>query len=329
MERDVVRRGWWACTLGACLVALAAAAHAQQSWPVRPVRMIVPSAAGGGTDIVARAIAPKLSDYLGQQVVVENRPGAAMIIGGEAVARAAPDGYTLLMAISTLTIHPSMHKKLPFDAVRDFEPITQVVSLPNILIVHPSLPVKTVKELIAFARARPGQLNFGSAGTGSNPHLTMELFLSMTRLKMVHIPYKGLAPAIVDMIAGHLEVMTSTMLAGISHVRSGRLRALAVTGARRSSAVPGLPTVAEAGVPGYEAVQWYGVLAPAGTPREIITRLHGSVARALQDPAIRERFLGDGADLIGSTPAEFAALIRAEIAKWAKVIREAGIKPEG
>ncbi len=310
------------------LAAGAPAAKAQGTYPTKPVRLIVPSVAGGGTDISARLIAPKLSEFLGQQVIVENRAGAAMIIGGEAVARAAPDGYTLLMGISTLTINPSIHKKMPFDALRDFAPISEVVAQPNVLVVHPSVPVKTVKELIAFTRTHPNQLDYGSAGVGSNPHLTMELFLSMAGIKMVHVPYKGLAPAMIDIIAGQLTVMSSTMLSGITYVRDGRLRALGVTTAKRSPILPEIPTIAEAALPGYEAAQWYGVLAPAGTPREIVTKLHAAIVRALQDATIRERFLADGAEPVGSSPDEFAAYMRAETAKWAKVIKAAGIKTE-
>ena len=315
-------------TVALTLMCLAAPAALAQAWPSKPIRLIVPSLPGGGTDISARIIAPKLSESLGQQVVVENRAGAAMMIGGEAVARAAPDGYTLLMGISTLTINPSVHKKVPYDALRDFAPISQVISLPNVLLAHPSVPAKTVKELIAFARAHPGEITFASAGVGSNLHLSMELFLSMAKIKMVHVPYKGSGGALVDLIAGHVAVMTTTILSGISHLRSGRLRALGVTSAKRSAALPGIPTIAEAALPGYEAVQWYGVLAPAGTPREIIAKLHGSVVRALQDATVRERFLGDGAVPVGSSPEEFAALMRAETTKWAKVIKDAGIKPE-
>jgi tripartite-type tricarboxylate transporter receptor subunit TctC len=306
---------------------LAGVAHAQ-TWPAKPIRLIVPSVAGGGTDIAARMIAPKVGETLGQQVVVENRAGAAMIIGGEAVARATPDGYTLLMGISTLTINPSIHKKMPFDVVRDFAPVSLVVSQPNILVVHPSVPVKTTRELIAFARTHANQLNYGSAGVGSNPHLTMELFLNMAGVRMVHVPYKGLAPAMTDTLAGQLTVMMSTMLTGISYARDGRLRALAVSGAQRSRVLPELPTIAEAALPGYDAVQWYGVLAPAATPREIVARLHDAVTRTLRDAGVRERFLADGADIIGSAPEEFTAYIASETAKWAKVIKSAGIKPE-
>ena len=312
-----------------CLCGLASVPPATaQTWPVKPVRLIVPSSPGGGTDISSRLIAPRLSQELGQQVVVENRAGAGTMIGSEAVARAAPDGYTLLMGISTLTINPHILRKLAFDAMKDLAPVSQAVVLPNMLVSHPSLPAKTVKELIAFARARPGQLNFGSAGVGTNPHLCMELFLAMTGLKMVHVPYKGVGPSSVDLIAGHLSLMMANMLTAGPHIKSGRLRGYGVTGARRSAAAPEFPTIAEAGVPGYEAVQWYGVLVPAATPRDIVTRLHGALARVLGDPAMKERFAADGAETIGNTPEEFAAIMRGDFAKWGKVVRVAGIKPE-
>ncbi|MBI4193623.1 MAG: tripartite tricarboxylate transporter substrate binding protein [Betaproteobacteria bacterium] len=304
------------------------AALAQQNYPTRPVRLVVPSSPGGGTDISARIIAPKLTEQLGQQVVVENRPGAGTMIGGEVVARAAPDGYTLLMGISTLAINPAIYRKVPYDALRDFAPISQVVSLPNILVTHPSLPVKTVKELIAFARTRPGQLNFASAGLGTNPHLSMELFLSMTRLKMVHVPYKGSGPGVVDLMAGHVPIMTPSIITALSYVKNGRLRALGVTSGKRTAGAPDIPTIAEAGVPGYEAVQWFGVLAPAGTPRDIVGKMHATVVRVLQDSDTRKRFINDGADPVGSSPEQFAAFIRAETVKWAKVVREAGLKSE-
>ena len=311
------------------IAALAGAAGATaQNYPARPVRLIVPSSPGGGTDISARIIAPRLSEYLGQQVVVENRPGAGTMIGGEVVARSAPDGYTLLMGISTLAINPAIYRKVPYDALRDFAPVSQAVALPNVLVAHPSLPVKTVKELVAFARARPGQINFASAGLGTSPHLSMELFLSMTGLKMVHVPYKGSGPGVTDLVAGHVPLMMPNMLSALPHIKSGRLRALGVTSTKRASRASDIPTIAEAGVPGYEAVQWYGVLAPAGTPRPVITRLHAEVVRVLQQPDIRERFLSDGAEAVGSSPEEFAAFIRAETAKWAKVIKDAGLRPE-
>jgi len=315
--------------LGAALgAAVAGGACAQADYPHRPIRVIVPSSPGGGTDILARLVTPQLTERLRQQVVVDNRPGAGSIIGNELVARAAPDGYTLLMGISTLAILPAMHRKLSYDALRDLAPVTQVISAPNVLVAHPSLPVRSVKELISFARKHPGAINFASAGLGTNPHLSMELFLSMTNLKMVHIAYKGLGPAMVDLLAGHVVVSTATMLTGLPHVRSGRLRGLGVTGTSRSSVLPDLPTVAEAGVPGYEAVQWYGLLAPAQTPREIVTRLHAAMAGTLQMPAIREKLTADGVQPVGNAPDEFARFLRSETEKWGKVVRAAGIAPQ-
>ena len=299
-----------------------------QQYPARAVRIVVPSAPGGGTDITARILAPKLSEQLGQQFVVENRAGAGTMIGGEVVARAAPDGYTLLMGISTLAINPATYKKVPYDALRDFAPISHVVSLPNVLVTHPSLPVKTVKELIAFSRARPGELYYASAGVGTSPHLSMELFLLMGGMKMVHVPYKGSGPGIIDIVAGHVSVMTPSILGGIPHIKSGRLRGLGVTSTKRAGGVPDIPTIAEAGLPGYEAVQWFGLLAPAATPREIVSRLHAETVRALQSAEVRNRLSADGADPVGSTPEEFAAFLRGETAKWAKVVRQAGITPE-
>ncbi len=319
----------WLAVVGcaALLLAASAAAHAQV-YPTRPVRLIVSSSPGGGTDISARMIAPKLSEYLGQQVVVDNRAGGNTIIGNELVARAAPDGYTLLMGVSSLAIIPYIHAKIPYDAEKDYAPVSQVVLVPNILASHPSLPARSVKELVAFARTRPGQLNFAAAGVGSNPHLAMELFLSMTGLKMVHVPYKGQGPALIDLLAGHVPLMMVTTLNALPHVKNGRLRAIGVTSAKRASVAPDIPTIAEAGVPGYEVVQWFGVLAPANTPRDIIARLHAGIVRAVQDPAIKERFISDGAETVGSTPEEFAAVIRADLSKWSKVIKDAGIKPE-
>jgi tripartite-type tricarboxylate transporter receptor subunit TctC len=313
---------------GAAAFAVAGAAFAQAPYPSKPVRLVVPSSPGGGTDITARLIAPGLSERLGQKVVVENRAGAGTMIGGEVVAKAAPDGYTLLMGLSTLAINPAMYQKVLYDTVKDFAPITQVISAPNMLVVHPVVPAKTVKELIAVARARPGQLNYASAGQGTNPHLSMELFLAMTGTKMVHIPYKGLAPGIVDLLAGHVTVATATMLTGLPHVRSGRLRILGTTGAKRAGVLPDIPTVAEAGVPGYEASQWYGVLAPARTPQDIIAKLHAEIVHILQSPDMKKRLAADGTEPVGNSPAEFARYIGEELVKWAKVAKAAGIKPE-
>jgi len=312
----------------AALLVTASANVYSQGYPTRPVRLIVPTSPGGGTDISARIIAPKLAEYLGQQVVVDNRAGGNTIIGNELVARAAPDGYTLLMGISSLAILPHIHTKLPYDAGKDYAPVSQVVLMPNLLVLHPSLPARSVQELIAFAGARAGQLNYGAGGLGTNPHLATELFLSMAGLKMVYVPYKGQGPTLIDLLAGHVSLMMASMQSVLSHVKSGRLRAIGVTSLKRATIAPDIPTIAESGVPGYEVVQWFGVLAPANTPRDIIAKLHAGVVRAVQDPAIRERFIGDGAETVGSTPEEFAAVIRADLGKWSKVIKEAGIKAE-
>jgi tripartite-type tricarboxylate transporter receptor subunit TctC len=312
----------------ALAAAAAGAVFAQAGYPSKPVRMVVPSSAGGGTDIVARIMAPELSKRLGQQVVIDNRPGAGTMIGIEVAAKSPPDGYTLLMGLSTLAINSALYKKVPYDPRHDFAPITQAVSSASIIVVHPSVPVHSVKALIAFARARQGQLNYASAGTGTYPHMTMELFLSMANLKMVHIPYKGTGPAMIDMVAGQVATMAATILTGMPQIRAGRLRPLGITSAARSPIVPDIPTVAEAGLPGFESVQWYGMLAPARTPKDIVTRLHAEATRVLQQPEIKARFAADGADLVGSTPEEFTRYIESELTKWAKVAREAGIQPE-
>jgi tripartite-type tricarboxylate transporter receptor subunit TctC len=308
----------------------AAIAGAQAAgYPDHPVRLVVPSPPGGGTDATSRMIVPKLSEILGQQIVVDNRGGASGNIGAELVARAAADGYTLLATIASHTINPALMKKVPYDLERDFAPISLTVKLPNVLISNPSLPAKTVKELIAFARARPGQLQYASAGVGSMPHLMMELFLNTTKLKMIHVPYKGAGPAFVDVIAGHVSLMAGNILSALPHIKSGRVRAYGVTSAKRATGAPDIPTLAEAGVPGYEAVQWFGLLAPAGTPREIVIRLHAGVVQVLQDPAVRKRFLDDGAEPSPSgSPEEFAAFMRSETIKWAKVIKDTGIQSE-
>ena len=317
---------WW--STGLAIAGMAAGLACAQQYPTRSIRLVVPSSPGGGTDISARIIAPKMSEYLGQQVVVDNRPGAGTMIGGEIVSRAPPDGYTLLMGVSTLAINPAVYKKVPYDALRDLAPISQAVSLPNVIVSHPSLPAKNVKELIAFAKSRPSQLSFASAGVGTSPHLSMELFLVMTGLKMVHVPYKGSGPGAVDTVAGHVALMAPNMLTALPYIRGGRLRAFGVTSAKRAAGADDIPTIAEAGVPGYEAVQWYGVLAPAGTPRPIIGRLHAEVAKALQQREVRDKLSTDGAEAVGSTPEQFSAYIKSETDKWAKVVKAAGIRPE-
>jgi tripartite-type tricarboxylate transporter receptor subunit TctC len=291
--------------------------------------VIVASPPGGGTDLSTRMFTPKFGEVLGQPIVVDNRGGGSGNIGAEAAARAAPDGYTLLTAAASLTSNPFVMKRVPYDLERDFAPVSMTVMLPNILVSHTSLPSRNLKELIAFARARPGQLTYASAGVGSVPHLMMEFFLSMGGLKMVHVPYKGAGPALVDVMAGHVPIMAANILSTLPHVKAGRVRAYGVTSATRAAAAPEIPSIAEAGLPGYDAVQWFGLLAPAGTPREIIVRLHGAVVQALEDPATKKRFLSDGATPKPSaSPEEFGGYIRGELKKWAKVVKAAGIQPE-
>ena len=315
--------------IAACLCAFASSAAAQGEYPLRTVRIIVPSSPAGGNDTVSRLIAQGLTERWGRQVVVDNRPGASTMIGGELVARAAPDGYTLLMGGNSLAINPATFKKIPFDAQRDFAPITQVMLMPNLLVSHPSLPARDLRELIALTRARPGQLLYATAGHGSNPHLMMELYASMAKVRMLHVPYKGSAPGIVDLIAGHVALMAPNMLQVMPHVRSGRLRAYGVTSAARVSAAQDIPTIAEAGLPGYEDFTINALFAPAATPREILLRLHGEVAKAAGTPELRKRFPEQGIELVASnSPEDFTAYIKTEVARYAKLAREAGIKAE-
>jgi len=319
-----------ACVLSAVAFACALAppAWAQPSYPTHSIRIIVPTAPGGGGDTVARILSQGLAERLGKQVVADNRTGASTMIGGELVAKSPPDGYTLLLGVSTLAINPAAYKKVPYDALRDFIPITQAAFAPNLMMVHPSVPARNVKEMIAFAKARPGQVLFASAGHGTNPHLSMELFCTMGGVRMIHVPYKSSGPGIVDLIAGNVAIMAPNMLQSIPLVRAGRLRALGVTSAQRVPTAPDIPTIAESGLPGYEAVQWYGLLAPAGTPPEIIARLSKEAMAILRTPEARERLANDGGGAVGSTPDEFARFIKTETVKWAQVAKAAGIKPE-
>src|SRR5258706_79172 len=315
-----------ACALAA--LALSAAAHAQV-YPAKPLRMIVAYPPGGGTDIVGRMLAQKLGESLGQSVVVENRGGASGNIGTELAARAVPDGYTILMGnVAPNAINVSLFKDLPFDPIADFAPVSLVASTPNILVVHPSTPARTVKEVIALAKAKPGTLNFASAGVGSSSHLAGELFRILAGADIVHVPYKGAGPAMVDVLSGQVQLYLATMPAAMPHVKSGKLAPVAVTSARRSPALPDIPTIAESGVPGYEASTWYGLLAPAHTPAAAIARLHQATAKLLADAALREKLAGQGFEPTGDSPEEFGAYIKSEIAKWGKVIRDAGIRPE-
>ena len=310
-----------------CL-ALSATAATPDAYPSRPVRFVVPLAAGGGTDIVARLFAQKLSESWSQQVVVDNRPGAGGVIGADIASKAPPDGYTLVMISSSHTVHPSMYKKLPYDTVKDFDPVSLLVIYPFLFVVHPAVPAKNVKELIALAKSKPGTVTYASSGSGSAAHLAAELLRSMAGLDFTHIPYKGSGPAITGLIAGEANLGFYSASATAQHVRNGRLRALATTGARRSTFLPELPTVAESGVPGYEASTWAGTLVPAKTPPAIIRRLHAEHIRILNLPDVKERIASLEFEPLGTTPEEFGKIINTEIAKWAKVVRESGAKVE-
>ena len=319
---------WLAVVSGVILFALTATALAQ-SYPTKPIRFVVPFAPGGSTDTLARTIGQKLSASLGQQVVVDNRSGANGNIGMEIVARAAPDGYTIVLGyIANLAIGPGLYAKLPFDPVRDYAPITQLASSPNILAVHPSLPVTSFKELIAYAKAHPGKLNYASASVASIGHLTGELLNHAAGIDLVHVPYKGSGQAVIDLLAGQVPMMFSGMSSVMPHIKAGKLRPLAVTGAQRSPATPAVPTIAESGFPGFEATAWYGVLAPARTPKPIVNRLHDEIVRALALPDVKERLNNVGFDLVGGTPEAFGAYIKTEIKKWTKVVRAAKIRAE-
>jgi len=297
-----------------------------QNYPVRPVRIVVGFPPGGTSDILARAIAARLSDPLGQPVVVENRTGAGGNIGAESVARAAPDGYTLLMGTTSQAISQSLYKKLNYDLLKDFAPVTQAVNYSNLLVVHPSAGVSSVGELLVLARAKPGVLNYGTAGNGTPPHMTGELFKSYTGVNIQHVPYKGGAPAIVDLVAGQIPVMFDNVPPLLPHVRSGRIRALANTSLTRLSVLPDVPTLDETGLKGFDAVGWNGLLAPAGTPREVVARLHTEVARILRTPDVRDQLTAQGAEIVANSPDEFAAWIRNEVKKWAGVVRDSGAK---
>ena len=301
---------------------------AAQAFPSRPIRVIVPQSAGGSTDLAARAVTQRLSDVLGQPVVVDNRPGAGSLIGTDLVAKAAPDGHTLLAVAGSFSINPSLHAKLPFDPVRDFAPISRICTLPHLLVVHPAVPAKSVKELTALAKAKPGQLNVATSGVATSTHMAAELFMYMTGTKMVTVPYKGGAPGNIALISGQVQLYFATISTAFPHVRAGKLRALAVTSAKRSSAAPDYPTIAEAGVTGYEHASWVGLLAPAGTPAVVVARLNGETAKIVQQPEVRELFLRDGLEPDGGPAKEFTASIRSEVAKWIKVVRAAGIKTQ-
>lgn len=308
--------------IGLCHAALA------QIYPTKPIRLIVPFAPGGGTDITARSIALKLTEAWGQQVVADNRPGANGTIGVDLAAKAAPDGYTLTMISSSHAVNVSLYAKLPYNLLKDLAPVTQATSQPYSLVINPSVPAKSVTELIAHAKAKPGTYNYGSSGAGGLSHLAGALFGSLAGINIVHIPYKGGNPALIDVIAGQIQMLFSTLLQANPHVKAGKLRALAVTTTKRSPAAPDLPTMMEAGVAGYEVAQWYGILAPAKTPPAIIGKLNQEIARILHQPDVKDRLAADGSVAVGSRSEQFGAHVRSEVAKWGKIVKQIGLKAD-
>lgn len=319
----------FACT---ALVAALAVAHvpetAAQTYPTKPIRLVVPFAAGGPNDLIGRLIAQRVAEQIGQPVVVENRAGAGGAVGTAAVGTSPPDGYTLLISgTSSLAINPSLYKKLPYDPIADFAPVSLVGTAPSLLVMHPSVPVKTVKDLIAFARAKPGQLNFASGGIGSAPHLAGELLGSMAKVKLVHVPFKGGGPALAGVMSGQIELFMGGMSAAMPPVKGGRLRGIAVTSPKRSQFMPDVPAIAET-LPGYDVVNWYAIFAPAGTPKEIVARLNTEIVKAMATPELQKRFADLATDAETSTPEQLGAYHRSEMKKWAQVVRDAGIKPE-
>ena len=303
-------------------------AHAQ-NFPTKPIRFVAPFPPGGSTDFLARIVALKMSESLGQQVVVENRGGAGGTIGVELAAHSPPDGYTIVMGhVGTFGVNPTLYPKLPYDAIKSFAPITLLAMVPNAMVVHPSLPARSVRDFLVLARAKPKEMLYGSGGNGSAAHLAAAYFELLAKIQLIHVPYKGTGPALIDLVAGQTSMMITGMPAVMPHVRSGRLRILAVGNAKRLTSMPEVPTIAESGVPGYDATQWYGVLAPAGTPRDIVMKLNAEMKKALARTDVREQLAADGTVPVGNTPEEFGAHIKAEIARWAPVVKATGARPE-
>ncbi|BCN40430.1 MFS transporter [Alicycliphilus denitrificans] len=324
MKHRIARRTLLAGMAVAAAGALPLGAAAQ-NYPAKPVTIIVPFSAGGTTDILARIVGQGLQTELGQPFVVDNRAGAGGNIGASLAAKAPADGYTLFMGtVGTHAINQALYKKMPFDPVKDFAPISRVATVPNLLVAHPSQPYKTVKELIAYAKANPGKVTFGSPGSGASPHVSGELFKSMTGTDLLHVPYKGSAPAMTDLLGGQISIMFDNMPSAIQHVRSGKLRPIAVTTAKRSPELPDVPTIAEAGVPGYEAMSWFGMFAPAATPKPVLDKLNAALVKVLNQPDVKKKIAEQGGDVVAETPAQFAAFIKAESAKWGKVVKESG-----
>src|SRR5947208_5432318 len=312
-----------------CAVLLFWSTLALAQYPAKPIHLIVPFPPGGGNDTVARAIAQQISPELGQPVVIDNRPGAGGSVGAELAAKAPPDGYTLFLAgVGSHVVNPNLHAKLPYDPLKDFAPISLIASAPSVLVVNPAIPARTIAEFTAYARAHPGKLNYASNGNGSAAQLAAAMYESMAGVRMVHVPYKGIAPAMTDLMSGEVQLMFGTIVALVPHIQAGRLRALGVTSRKRSALLPGIPTLAESGLPDYQAGSWYGVAAPAATPREVIARLHGALVRALRQPKVAKRLETEGAAVIGSTPDGFGPHIKAEIARVGAVVRAAGIRAE-
>ena len=313
--------------LAIALLLGATGAMAQQ-YPARPVRIIVPQSPGASTDITARLVAQGLNESFRQPVIVDNRPGSSGIAGTEIVARAAPDGYTLMVVASSFSINPALGRKMPFDSIRDFTTVTQLSKFPNMLAAHPSAPVKTLQDVIALAKAKPGQLSYASAGLATGTHMTAELLKYMTGIDLLHVPYKGGGPAMIAAMGGQTQLIIGTTVGLLPHVRAGKLKAIALTSTKRSAAAPDIPTFAESGVPGYEHEPWNGMFGPAGIPKPVLAKVNAEVARILHSPEVKKVFERDGADVVGSTPEQFGAVLKAEIAKWTKVAKAAGIRPE-
>ncbi len=314
--------------VGALAAMLATTTAFAQTYPSKPIRIVVPYPPGGFNDTLGRTLAAKFTESWGQPAVVENKPGGNTLIGSDYVAKSAPDGYTLLVVAFPFSVVPSLFKTMPYDTVKDFAPVILAATSPNLLVVNPQLPVKSVGELVALAKAKPGTLSYASTGNGSSNHISMELFKTLAGVDIVHIPYKGSAPAVTDLLGGQVMLMFDNVPNVLPQVKAGRLRALGTSGAQRSALAPDVPTVAEAGVPGYELMVWFGLVAPAGTPREVVQKLNAEVAKILAMPDVRERFMAQGVEPLGSTPEQFGEHIKAQMAKWSQVVRDAGVKAE-
>ena len=328
MSNDARRAFLLASVLAACAGAIASAAGAAETYPQRAIRLIVPYPPGGAGDIIGRILAARLGEAVRQQVVADNRPGGGQVIATQLAARANPDGYTLLLASTTHAINPGLLKKLPYDSIMDFSAITLVADSPLLFLAHPALDVASIQDLVAAAKSRPGRINYASSGPGTGGHLSVELLKRMTSIDLVHIPYKGAGPALVDLVSGQVQVMCTSPLPSLPHVRAGRLKGLAMTGRARSSAAPEIPTVAESGVPGYESTLWYALLAPAATPQPVMRRLHAETVKAIRLPGVVEQISALGAQPIGSTPQEVTKFLQSEITRWTRLIEQAGIRAD-